>query len=106
MFPGKHHIITLFTYINGKHGNRNADHVVLIEQRDWSVSYAYVTNLIVAFWIRGNRESEFFFKITKLRNFVFQIHSSFNFEDTKTSGGATGGFGWVQTHPLSKKAPM
>ena len=22
------------------------------------------------------------------------------------SGGVTGGFGWVQTHPLSKKAPM
>ena len=23
-----------------------------------------------------------------------------------TSGGVTGGFGWIQTHPLSKKAPM
>ena len=22
------------------------------------------------------------------------------------SGGVTGGFGWVQTHPLSKKTPM
>ena len=25
---------------------------------------------------------------------------------TIVSGGVTGGFGWVQTHPLSKKAPM
>ena len=24
----------------------------------------------------------------------------------EVSGGVTGGFGWVQTHPLSKKAPM
>ena len=30
-------------YMNGKHWNINADHVVLIEQRDWAVSYAYVT---------------------------------------------------------------
>ena len=25
---------------------------------------------------------------------------------TVARGGVTGGFGWVQTHPLSKKAPM
>ena len=24
----------------------------------------------------------------------------------RASGGVTGGFGWVQTHPLSKKAPI
>ena len=48
MFPGKHNIVTLFTYINGKHGNINADHVVLIEQRDWSVSYAYVTKIDIS----------------------------------------------------------
>ena len=27
--------------------NINADHMVLIEQRDWSVSYAYVTMDII-----------------------------------------------------------
>ena len=39
MFPRE----TLFMYMKGKHGNINADHVVLIEQRDWSVSSAHVT---------------------------------------------------------------
>ena len=39
MFPWE----TLLTYINRKHVNINADHVVLIKQHDWSVSYAYVT---------------------------------------------------------------
>ena len=27
-----------------EHVNINADHIALIKQRDWSVSYAYVTN--------------------------------------------------------------
>ena len=31
--------------VGGKHVNINADHMVLIEQRDWSVSYANVTKL-------------------------------------------------------------
>ena len=55
MFPGdvtgKHKIPweTLFMYMNGKHWNINAGHVVLIEQRDWSVSYAHVTNLFILY---------------------------------------------------------
>ena len=32
--------------------------------------------------------------------------SVMDFSEIVRSGGVTGGFGWVQTHPLSKKAPM
>jgi hypothetical protein len=46
-------------YMNGKHWNINADHVVLIEQRDWSVSYAYVTILY-----------------TRTRRILYAIHSA------------------------------
>ena len=39
-------------YINGKHENINVDHVVLIEQRDWSVSNAYVSYVTTRYAIR------------------------------------------------------
>ena len=40
----------------------------------------------------------------QLCGFVYEVYEPHR--QIRASGGVTGGFGWVQTHPLSKKAPM
>ena len=42
--------------------------------------------------------------ISITNGFVYEVYEPHR--QIRASGGVTGGFGWVQTHPLSKKAPM
>ena len=42
--------------------------------------------------------------ISITNGFVYEVYEPHR--QIRASGGVTGGFGWVQTHPLSKKPPM